>query len=119
MTEVLLRDAPVDGVRTDLLLRDGRIASIAPSIDAPGATVEDLRGRLVLPGFVDGHAHLDKTLWGGPWVPHSAPPGLMSKIRNGVERRPELGIPSADYVTALLVWENISACMKVRPTKSM
>jgi len=102
MTELLLRDATVDGVRTDLLLRDGRIASIAPSVQAPGATVEDLGGRLVLPGFVDGHAHLDKTMWGGPWVPHSAPPGLMGKIRNGVERRPELGIPSTDCITALL-----------------
>ncbi|MEV0648427.1 amidohydrolase [Phytomonospora sp. NPDC050363] len=102
MTELLLRDATVDGVRTDIHVRDGRIARIAPGIEAPGATVEDLGGRLVLPGFVDGHAHLDKTLWGGPWVPHSAPPGLMNKIRNGVVRRPELGIPSADYVTALL-----------------
>ena len=102
MTSLLLRDANVEGARTDLLITDGSIAAIGTGLDAGDAAVEELNGRLVLPGFIDGHAHLDKTLWGGPWVPHSAPPGLMSKIRNGVERRPELGIPSADYITALL-----------------
>jgi cytosine/adenosine deaminase-related metal-dependent hydrolase len=36
---------------------------------------------LSLPGFVDGHCHLDKTLWGMPWRPHVAP--LEEMIRRG------------------------------------
>lgn len=111
MTELLLRDARIWGREgsADLLIRDGRIAELRePGRGETGGRVEELGGRLVLPGFVDGHAHLDKTLWGGPWVPHDAAPGLMGKIRNGQERRPELGVPSADYVTALL--ENMIVC---------
>ncbi|NUR89448.1 MAG: amidohydrolase family protein, partial [Nonomuraea sp.] len=104
MTDLLLRDARLWGseTATDLLIRDGVVAASGPSLDPAGAPVEDLGGKLLLPGFVDAHAHVDKTLWGGPWVPHSAAPGLQNKIRNGVERRPELGIPSADYMTNLL-----------------
>lgn len=43
----------------DIAIRSGRIAQIAPAIrcDCPRG---DLRGRLVLPGFVDSHIHLDK-----------------------------------------------------------
>ncbi|WP_214317354.1 amidohydrolase [Nonomuraea sediminis] len=104
MTDLLLRDARLWGsaTATDLLIRDGVVAATGPGLHPGGAPVEDLRGKLLVPGFVDAHAHVDKTLWGGPWVPHDAPPGLAGKIRNGVERRAELGIPSAGYMTALL-----------------
>ncbi|NNN08570.1 MAG: amidohydrolase family protein, partial [Acidimicrobiaceae bacterium] len=43
----------------DVLVRDGRIAEIGETIDAPaGATVIDVEGRWVGPGFVDLHTHL-------------------------------------------------------------
>jgi imidazolonepropionase-like amidohydrolase len=48
----------------DVLVRDGVIARIEPDIDAPGAEVFDVSGRLVLPGLVEAHCHLDKTLYG-------------------------------------------------------
>ncbi|GLZ79872.1 cytosine deaminase [Actinorhabdospora filicis] len=101
MSDLLLRNAVLgSGAPTDVLISGGRIAATGAGLTAPA--VEELGGALVLPGFIDGHAHLDKTLWGGPWVPHTAPAGLAAKIHNGRVRRPELGIPSADYVTALL-----------------
>jgi hypothetical protein len=37
-----------------------------------------VRGHLALPGLVHAHAHLDKTLWGLPWRPHTAVAGLDS-----------------------------------------
>lgn len=97
------RSAVISGQRANLHVADGRIAAVGPDVAAPAdALVEDLAGAVVLPGLVDAHAHPDKTMWGGPWVPHSAPPGLSGKIHNGRFRRPELGIPSVDYITALL-----------------
>lgn len=59
--DLMLRHATLaDGTRGDVAVRAGRIACIAPEIDAPGAQVEDLCGQLVLPSFVDLHMHLDK-----------------------------------------------------------
>ena len=49
-------DAPF---QADILLRGGRIAAIAPHLDAPsGARAIDVAGRYVLPGFIDMHAHV-------------------------------------------------------------
>ena len=51
----------IDGTgrrRGDVLVRDGRIAAIGPSIyEASGAETVDCRGRLVSAGFVDLHVH--------------------------------------------------------------
>jgi cytosine deaminase len=92
----------------DILVRDGAIARIEPRIDAPGAEALDIAGRLVLPGLIDAHTHLDKTLYGGPWVPHSAGDALADRIANERRRRFELGLPSTDNVIALL--ERMVAC---------
>jgi dihydroorotase len=42
----------------DVLIEDGRIASVAKSVDASGARTIDAGGLVVAPGFVDVHAHL-------------------------------------------------------------
>jgi dihydroorotase len=42
----------------DVRIADGRIAEIGASLDAGGGEVIEARGRLLLPGFVDLHAHL-------------------------------------------------------------
>jgi predicted amidohydrolase YtcJ len=41
----------------DVAVRDGRIAAIGPAVSLPGADAVDLRGRLLIPGFQDAHAH--------------------------------------------------------------
>jgi imidazolonepropionase-like amidohydrolase len=62
-TTTLIRQARVfDGERLlgsrDVLVRDGRIARIAPSIAAPaGATVVQGANRTLLPGLIDAHTH--------------------------------------------------------------
>lgn len=65
-TIVLTHATVIDGVAAQpmrdatVVLRDGKIERIAAGrVDVPaGATVLDLRGRWVLPGFIDAHAHL-------------------------------------------------------------
>ncbi|RFS84569.1 cytosine deaminase [Actinomadura spongiicola] len=62
---------------------DGTIHSVGTAIPAdlgPDDHVEDLAGQIVLPGFVDGHAHADKSLWGEPWVRRTSEPITMNQM---------------------------------------
>lgn len=54
-----IRLAAHPGARLDLGVAGGRIAAIAPDLPR-GAQAHDLGGRLVAPGFVETHVHLDK-----------------------------------------------------------
>jgi len=45
----------------DLALHNGRIVTSAPTITTPAAQEWDLAGRVVIPGLVDAHTHLDKS----------------------------------------------------------
>ena len=47
----------LDGI-ADVAIRGGRIAAVAPSVTGPAKEVLDVRGRLVLPGMIDTHAHV-------------------------------------------------------------
>jgi cytosine/creatinine deaminase len=95
------RDEP-----TDILIEDGVIAAMGPQGDrAVGAVdveVLDVSDRLVLPGLVDAHCHLDKTLYGGPWVPHPAGDALADRIGTERRRRAELGVPDVNRIIDLL-----------------
>src|SRR5918912_2524353 len=52
------------GVLRDVGVRDGRIVAVEPSLEADAGNTIDLAGRLLLPGFVNVHLHLDKVLFG-------------------------------------------------------
>jgi 5-methylthioadenosine/S-adenosylhomocysteine deaminase len=60
-----------DLAKGDLLIEDGRIAQVAPRIDAGAdAEVIDASDRLVLPGMVDTHRHTWQALFrniGSDW----------------------------------------------------
>ena len=51
---------PLGGAAMDVHIADGRITAFTPSHREGAAG-------LLLPGLVEGHCHLDKTLWGQPW----------------------------------------------------
>ena len=65
MQDTLLRGGRVicpatglDGVM-DVLVSNGRIAAVGPELAPVGRTeVVDVRGKLVLPGMIDTHAHV-------------------------------------------------------------
>jgi cytosine/creatinine deaminase len=59
--DLILRNARISTEQTvDIAIGGGRIADVGPKIAADGPE-EDLNGRLVVPGFVETHIHLDKS----------------------------------------------------------
>jgi cytosine/creatinine deaminase len=83
MSAMLLRQVrPLGGPAVDVLVRDGRIAAMGPGLQDDGATQEDGAGALLLPGLVEAHTHLDKTLWGLPWYVNEVGPELTDRIDN-------------------------------------
>ncbi|MFC5678794.1 amidohydrolase family protein [Aeromicrobium endophyticum] len=55
---VITMDPAIGDLPTgDVLVEDGRIVQVAPSIDVTDCEVIDARGHLVLPGLVDTHRH--------------------------------------------------------------
>jgi dihydropyrimidinase len=50
--------------KADILVRDGKVAAVGPGLQAPAAKVVDATGKLILPGGVDPHVHLDLPMAG-------------------------------------------------------
>ncbi|MEW6635956.1 MAG: dihydropyrimidinase [Actinomycetota bacterium] len=51
-------------VRADVLVEDEKVVAVGTSLDAGGAEVVDATGRLVMPGFIDAHTHMDMPFGG-------------------------------------------------------
>ena len=78
---VYINAVGADGHPLSLHVRDGRILALGAEPPVAGAAqVTDLRGHLVLPGFVDGHIHLDKSFVGDRWRPHRPAASLRERL---------------------------------------
>ena len=74
---------PMGQAACDLLIAHGRIAAVGPSLNVPeGAERIDGHGELLLPGLIESHTHLDKTLWGQDWYVNAVGNQLTDKIDN-------------------------------------
>lgn len=94
-----------DGSDAHVLVEDGVIVGIDDAAAASATRsvpVLDATGQLVIPGLVEAHCHLDKTLFGRAWVPHTAEDTLESRITTDRRRRSELGIPDPVAMRTLL-----------------
>ncbi len=76
-------------------IADGRIAESGRTC-RPRRDVIEGEGRLLFPGFVDAHAHMDKTLFGLGWYRNEVGPSLLDKIENERTLRRERSIDSHD-----------------------
>jgi cytosine deaminase len=84
-------------------IADGLITAVrAPGSAAPTRRGIDLKGWLLLPAFVEGHVHLDKTHWGAARLPHVA--GRSVRERIAVERaaRHRMALPIEARASALV-----------------
>ncbi len=107
MTDNILANARLDDGRlVDITIIGGVIDRIADA-GSESADAVQVGGRLVLPGFVDGHIHLDKTLLGLPWQPHR--PGASVPERIEAEKRQLAETPLSTFERAsVLVRQVIS-----------
>jgi cytosine/creatinine deaminase len=71
--DIVIRHGRLRGAagHADIGIEDGRIAAIAPRLDAVGATEIDARGNLVTESFVNPHLHLCK-VWTLPMMEEEA-----------------------------------------------
>lgn len=60
---IIITGTSMGTFRGDLLLRDGIIADVAPSIEAADAEIVDASKHIVCAGFIDTHRHLWMTLY--------------------------------------------------------
>ncbi len=50
-------------VRADILIEHGTITTVGQNLDVPvGTPVEDVSGKIICPGFIDGHIHIESSL---------------------------------------------------------
>ncbi len=92
MTDLLLKNVrPMGRPATDLAIASGLFATSA----APGAEVIDCGGRILIPGLVEAHTHLDKSLIGLPWYRNEVGPRLIDKIDNERNVKVSLGLDPA------------------------
>ncbi|QGW78270.1 amidohydrolase family protein [Pseudomonas alkylphenolica] len=83
---VFVNAVAADGSPLSLAVADGRIARLGADLGAiEGVERIDLGGQLLLPGFIDGHIHLDKSFVGDRWHPHQAVSSLRERL--AVEKR--------------------------------
>jgi cytosine deaminase len=94
-----------DGRVVDIGIADGKIAIVgegAAPTSSNSAPALDIDGDLVLPGLVDGHMHLDKTLTGLPWMGHAAGPTRMSRIETDKTILPYLPLSTEERAGNLI-----------------
>ena len=104
MTSALLADVrPWGGDAVDVTIVDGVISDLSPA--GSGGTADERiegRGLLALPGFVNAHAHVDKSWWGHKWVSYGGQPTTQGRIAHERAERDKYGIPSVDSTKAVL-----------------
>lgn len=89
MTNLLLKNVrPMGQPATNLAIVNGLFAKIA----VPGAEEIDCGGCILIPGLVEAHTHLDKSLLGLPWYRNEVGPRLIDKITNEREVKVSLGL---------------------------
>ena len=98
---ILRNVRPLNQPVSDVVIRNGAIVAIGPDVGAEvrDAEVIEGEGRLLFPGLVDAHTHMDKTLMGLGWYRNDVKPGLLSIIENERALRREMHIDSHQQST--------------------
>lgn len=118
---VLTNAVVIDGVASQplrgatIVIRDGRIERIASGLSAPaGATVIDLGGRWVVPGFIDAHVHISNL----PAARLALASGVTTARSLGVDHFADKGIRELHRAGAVDLPDILASGTHVRPRPS-
>jgi cytosine deaminase len=91
------------GGLADVEIADGAIAVVRPPGNSDRTHERiDLAGALLLPAFVDGHIHLDKTHWGARRLPHVEGRSVRERIAAERVERHRVALPIEARASALI-----------------
>jgi dihydroorotase/N-acyl-D-amino-acid deacylase len=113
--DLLLRGGRiVDGTgspwyRADVAIAGDTIARIAPSIDAPGARVLDVRDLVVAPGFIDIHTHAQRGIFELPTADNYTRQGVTTLVEGPDGGSPVPLGPFLDRVAATRTAPNFAS----------
>src|SRR5690349_10213526 len=93
LRKVRLADAKPDEPTTDIGVKDGRIAAIAPRLGTAKEEVQG-HGRLVCSGFVETHIHLDKSC-------------ILGRCEHTTRRSPHLAMERVSAVKHTMTVEDV------------
>ena len=104
-----------EGGFADVEIAGGLIAALHAPGGAPRSGERiDLAGALLLPAFVDGHIHLDKTHWGAPRLPHVDGRSVRERIAAERARRHDVALPIEARASALIRTLIVNGTTRVR-----
>ncbi len=78
--DLLIKNAVINNLTTDVLISDGRIIKIAQNINVPSKTLIDAAGKYIVPSLKNGHTHSGMTLLRGYADDMKLQPWLEEKI---------------------------------------
>lgn len=91
------------GEPTDIAIANGVITQIGHlrRVVTEDSQTIDAEGRLVLPGLIDAHAHMDKSLLGRTWYRNEVGPAIQNMIDNERRYRVEQHIDFTRQICAI------------------
>src|SRR3954453_23304886 len=85
--------------RADVAIEDERIAAVGVDLPTDGAEVVDVSGALVMPGFIDGHTHLDMP-FGGTVTSDDWDTGTAAAVAGGTTTLVDFSLQDIDGTLA-------------------
>src|SRR5262245_21710098 len=118
---VLTNGKFVDGrgvVGSVLTIKNGRIAKVGQAMPlGPGARTIDLRGRTVIPGFLDAHVHYTRAAVNPGYEARRIERAFsIAELQEAISQRAR-SAPAGEFITCVGGWNHTQFAEARRPTK--
>src|SRR5258708_13317593 len=90
-------------LEADVLIEDGKIAAIGKALQREGAEIVEARGKILMPGMIDGHRHVWEGIDAGRLVKtHLGGAGGFSTYQDWKQRAIVSSTPEDHYLAGLI-----------------